>query len=67
MDKSRAVPTEEQRTIAASVVCNVVGHSIDGTDLWKKWVSEISQALADAAWNDPYVSGEAEMEEGSKP
>ena len=67
MGKARAVPTEDQRALAATVVGNVVGHSIDGTVLWEKWVREISQAIADAAWNDPYVSDEIDMAEGRKP
>jgi hypothetical protein len=65
--KARAAPTEHQRALAATVVSNVVGHSIDGTVLWEKWVREISQAIADAAWGDPYVTDEADMAEGHKP
>lgn len=67
MDKARAVPTEDQRAMAATVVWNVVGNSIDGTVLWEKWVREISQAIADAAWSDPYISDETDMAEGHKP
>ena len=46
---------------------NVVGRSIDGTVLWEKWVREISQAIADAVWGDPYVTDESDMAEGHKP
>ena len=53
--------------MAATVVLNVVGHSIDGTVLWETWVREISQAIANAAWSDPYVSDEIDMAEGRKP
>jgi len=67
MPKVRAVPTEGQKAIAATVVRNVVGNSIDGTGLWEKWVREISQAIADAAWGNPYVSDETDMAEGRKP
>jgi hypothetical protein len=67
MGKARSVPTEDQRAIAAKVVWNVVGHSIDGTVLWDKWVREISQAIADAAWGNPYISDERDMAEGHKP
>jgi hypothetical protein len=67
MGKARAVPTEDQRAMAATVVLNVVGHSIDGTVLWETWVREISQAIANAAWSDPYVSDEIDMAEGRKP
>ncbi len=37
--------------IAATVVFDVVG-----TVLWETWVREISQAIADAAWSDPYAT-----------
>ena len=67
MRKARAAPTEQQRALAVTVMSNVVGHSIDGTVLWEKWVREISQAIADAAWGDPYVTDEADMAEGRKP
>jgi hypothetical protein len=64
---SRAVPTEDQRAIAVRVVWSVVGDSINGTVLLEKWVREISQAIADAAWSDPYVSEETDLAEGRKP
>jgi hypothetical protein len=67
MGKARALPTEDQRAIAATVVRKVVGHSIDGTVLWQTWVREISQAIAEAAWSDPYISDESDMAEGRKP
>jgi hypothetical protein len=63
---TRGVPTKDQRAIAATVVQKVVGHSIDGTVLWGKWVREISQAIADAAWSDPYVGEEIGLTEGGK-
>jgi hypothetical protein len=61
------VPTKDQRAIAVRVVRSVVGHSIDGTVLSEKWVREISQAIADAAWSDPYVGEETDLAEGRKP
>ena len=67
MANARAVPTEDQRAVAATIVRKVVGRSIDGTVLWEKWVREISQAMADAAWTDPYTSDESDMAEGRKP
>ena len=65
--KGQAVPTKDQRAIAATVVRNVVGHSIDGTVFWEKWVREISQAIADAAWSNPFVGEETDLAEGRKP
>ena len=67
MPKPSAVPTEVQKAIAATVVRNVVGHSIDGTGLWDKCVREISQAIADAAWGNPYVCDETDMAEDRTP
>jgi hypothetical protein len=67
MGKARALPTEDQRAIAATVVLNVVGHSIDGSVLWETWVREISQAIADLAWSDPYVGDEIDMAEVRQP
>ncbi len=64
---TRAVPTKDQRAIAATVVRSVVGHSIDGTALWEKWVREISRAIADAAWSDPFIGEEIDLAEGHKP
>jgi hypothetical protein len=63
----RKIPTFDQRAMAAKVVRAVVGDSIDETALWEMWVGEISKAIAEVAWSNPFVSDEHDMANGDKP